>query len=76
MIVKVGFPAFVRQGLLATMAIAFCMVACLAILITTQIWGLLGVQISQPLADVFTGIVAIPFVIAFVRKKFPDQIKE
>lgn len=138
----------VKKGLLATMAIAFCMVACLAIpsifmaehivyafqkspavmevgvlplraacvgamflplsipvnmlyqstrqvkvstflsmlrnglmfmptlLITTQIWGLLGVQISQPLADVFTGIVAIPFVTAFVRKKFPDQIKE
>lgn len=42
------------------------------ILITTHFWGLLGVQISQPVADMFTGIVAIPFVISFLRKKFPD----
>ena len=46
------------------------------LLIMTHFWGLLGVQISQPVADVFTGIVAIPFVISFLRKKFPDQIKE
>lgn len=138
----------VKRGLLATMAIAFCMVACLAIpsiflaehivyafqkspavmeigvlplraacigtmflplsipvnmlyqstrqvkistflsmmrnglmfiptlLITTHFWGLLGVQISQPVADVLTGLMAIPFVISFLRKKFPDQITE
>ena len=46
------------------------------LLITTHFWGLLGVQISQPVADMFTGIVAIPFVISFLRKKFPDQIIE
>lgn len=46
------------------------------LLITTHFWGLLGVQISQPVADMFTGIVAIPFVISFLRKKFPDQVKE
>ena len=46
------------------------------LLITTHIWGLLGVQISQPLADVMTGLIAIPFVISFLRKKFPDQIIE
>jgi len=43
------------------------------LLITTSLWGLLGVQISQPLADVLTGIVGIPFVIHFLRKKFPDD---
>lgn len=43
------------------------------LLITTHFWGLLGVQISQPLADVLTGIVGIPFVIHFLRKKFPDE---
>ena len=43
------------------------------LLITTHFWGLLGVQISQPLADVMTGLVAIPFVIHFLRKKFPDD---
>ncbi len=43
------------------------------LLITTCLWGLLGVQISQPLADVLTGLVSIPFVISFLRKKFPDE---
>ena len=46
------------------------------LLITTHFWGLLGVQISQPVADVLTGIMALPFVIHFLRKKFPDQIEE
>ena len=43
------------------------------LLITTHFWGLTGVQISQPLADVFTGLAAIPFVIMFLRKKFPED---
>ena len=46
------------------------------LLITTHFWGLLGVQISQPLADMLTGLVGLPFAISFLRKKFPDQIKE
>ena len=46
------------------------------LLITTHFWGLLGVQISQPVGDVLTGLMAIPFVISFLRKKFPDQITE
>lgn len=138
----------VKRGLLATMAIAFCLVACLAIpsiffaeqivyafqkspavievgvvalraacigtmflplsipvnmlyqstrqvkistflsmmrngvtfiptlLITSHCWGLLGVQISQPLADMMTGVIAIPFVISFLKKKFPDENAE
>ena len=40
------------------------------LLITSHFWGLLGVQISQPLADMMTGLIAIPFVISFMRKKF------
>ena len=43
------------------------------LLITTHFWGLTGVQISQPLADIMTGLVAIPFVVSFLRKEFPDQ---
>ena len=46
------------------------------LLLMTYFWGILGVQISQPVADVLTGIMAIPFVISFLKKKFPDQIKE
>ena len=42
------------------------------LLVTTHFWGLTGVQISQPLADVMTGLIAIPFVIHFLRKKFQD----
>ena len=40
------------------------------LLITSHFWGLRGVQISQPLADVMTGLIAIPFVISFLKKKF------
>lgn len=46
------------------------------ILITTHFLGLKGIQISQPLADIMTGFVCIPFVIHFLTKKFPDQIIE
>jgi len=46
------------------------------LLITTHFFGLLGVQISQPLADIMTGIVGIPFVIHFLRKKFKDAQTE
>lgn len=37
--------------------------------LTTRYWGLLGIQISQPLADVFTGLISIPFVVSFLRRK-------
>lgn len=46
------------------------------LLITTHFWGILGVQISQPLADMLTGLVGLPFAVSFLRKKFPDQIEE
>ncbi len=42
------------------------------LLITTRFWGLLGIQISQPLADIMTGFASLPFVISFLRKKFPE----
>jgi len=43
------------------------------LIVTTQLWGITGIQISQPLADMFTGLASIPFIISFLRKKFPDQ---
>lgn len=46
------------------------------LLITTHFWGILGVQISQPLADMLTGLVGLPFAVSFLRKKFPDQVEE
>lgn len=42
------------------------------LLITTSLWGLLGVQISQPIADVLTGLVSVPFILHFLHKT-PDE---
>lgn len=39
------------------------------LVITTHFWGIVGIQISQPLADMLTGLVSIPFVIAFLKKE-------
>ncbi len=36
------------------------------LLITTSLWGLTGIQISQPAADVLTGLACIPFVLHFL----------
>ena len=39
------------------------------LLITVNLWGLTGIQISQPISDVITGLICIPFVIHFLRTK-------
>lgn len=39
------------------------------LLLTTSLWGLTGIQISQPIADVLTGLCSLPFTIHFLRKK-------
>lgn len=38
------------------------------LIITTSLFGITGIQISQPLADILTGLVSIPFIIDFLRK--------
>lgn len=43
------------------------------LLITTHFWGLRGIQISQPLADIATGIISIPFIVSFLKKKLEDS---
>lgn len=43
------------------------------LLITTHFLGLTGIQISQPLADVFTGLISIPFLIAVLRFEYPED---
>lgn len=43
------------------------------LLITTHFWGLRGIQISQPLADIATGIISIPFIVSFLNKKLEDS---
>jgi Na+-driven multidrug efflux pump len=39
------------------------------LIITTTLWGITGIQISQPLADVFTAFATIPFIVAFMRRE-------
>lgn len=38
------------------------------LILTTHFWGITGIQISQPLADVLTGLISIPFIINFFTK--------
>ncbi len=38
------------------------------LIITTTLWGLTGIQISQPVADVLTGLTCIPFILHFLYK--------
>lgn len=37
------------------------------LLITSYFWGLRGIQISQPIADILTGFISIPFIISFLK---------
>jgi Na+-driven multidrug efflux pump len=43
------------------------------LIITTSLWGLTGIQISQPMADIATGLISVPFIVAFLRKEFPEE---
>ena len=39
------------------------------LLVTVHFWGLTGIQISQPISDIFTGVICIPFIVRFLRSK-------
>lgn len=41
------------------------------LIITTKLYGITGIQVSQPLADMLTGLMSIPFIINFLTK--PDS---
>ena len=38
------------------------------LLLTSSIWGLVGIQISQPIADVLTSLISVPFLILFLKR--------
>lgn len=38
------------------------------LILTTSLWGLLGIQIAQPIADVLTGLICLPFMLHFLFK--------
>ncbi len=58
-----SFLSLLRSGLMFIPVLLF----------TTWKFGLFGIQISQPLADVLTGLCSIPFILAFLRKKDEDM---
>ena len=37
------------------------------LVVTANLWGLTGIQISQPVADALTGIISIPFIVHFLK---------
>ncbi len=39
------------------------------LILTTSLWGITGIQLSQPVADVLTGLISIPFILSFLTKK-------
>lgn len=45
------------------------------LLVTVHFFGLLGVQISQPIADCLTGLISVPFIVHFLRST-PDSASE
>ena len=62
---KAGFSAFLslmRSGLMLIPTL----------IIATHFLGLTGIQLSQPAADVLTGLISIPFIIHFL-KTTPDE---
>ena len=44
------------------------------LLVTVHLWGLTGIQISQPIADAITGLICVPFIIHFL-KSTPDELE-
>ena len=42
------------------------------LLIFVPVWGITGVQIAQPTADVLAGLISIPFIIRFLRSDPQD----
>ena len=45
------------------------------LMITTNLWGLTGIQISQPIADIATALISVPFIIHFIWKKPDDKVQ-
>ncbi len=46
------------------------------LLISTRLLGITGIQISQPLADIFTGLASIPFIVVFLKKNHAAEEKK
>ena len=40
------------------------------LVISTKLFGITGIQISQPFADIGAGLISIPFIISFLKKEY------
>lgn len=58
-----SFLSLMRSGL--------CFIPVLAL--GVHFFGLLGIQTAQPIADVLTGLISIPFFVHFLRKDYSKQ---
>lgn len=61
-----------RASLIATLRSGLCFIPLL--LVFTHFWQLWGLQIAQPVADVLSALLCIPFVVQFFRSMPPDQV--
>ena len=59
-----SFLALLRSGLIFIPVLV----------VLTLIFGLWGIQSAQGLADVLSGLISIPFMIAFLKKEQPDKV--
>ena len=65
-----GLGFNVRATLLAMCRQGFCYLP--LILLLPMRWGLLGIQLSQPLADLLTFAIAVPYQIHFMKKHLKE----
>ena len=42
----------------------------------TALWQVTGVEIAQPVSDVLSGLISLPFLIHFLTKKHGDKDSE
>lgn len=46
------------------------------LLATTALWQLRGIQISQPIADILTGLISLPFILHFLFKTPGEDVPD
>jgi putative MATE family efflux protein len=63
-----------RATLLASLRSGLCFIPLL--LLFSGLWGLRGVQLAQPCADVLAAVLTLPFLVTFLRRLPPDHPPE
>ncbi len=67
--VNMLYQSIRKPGISSFLSLMRCGLAFIpTLIITTHFMGLTGIQISQPIADIISGLVSIPFSIYFIKK--------